>query len=66
MCNELLLISRDELVDIDDGVETVCKIVEEIMHKASCIIFEHYIEREIYPHAVQDAKIAILKRIAVS
>ncbi len=51
---------------MDDGVETVYELVDDVVCRASDIIFEHYIEREIFPYAVQAAKKSILKTMAVS
>lgn len=55
----------NELIAVDDGVETVYELVDDVVCRASDIIFEHYIEREIFPYAVQAAKKSILKTMAL-
>lgn len=62
LCHSL----RNDLIATDDGVETVYELVEEVVQRASDIVFERYIENEIYPYAVREVKKAILRVIAVS
>ena len=57
---------RDELIAVDDGVEIVYELMEDVIGRASSIVFEHYIEAEVYPYAIQDVKTSILKIIAVT
>jgi hypothetical protein len=56
---------RDDLIAIDDGVEVVYELVEEVVNRATSIVFERYIEAEIYPYAVRDVKESILRIISV-
>ncbi len=57
---------RNDLIDIDEGVGIVCEIVEEVVEKASKIIYERYLDGELFSYAVQRAKESILKIIGVS
>jgi len=54
------------LLEENDGVETVCGIVNEIVKKASDVIYKKYLEQAAYGYAVQKAKEQILNIVAVS
>ena len=60
------LIYRQELISVDEGVEVVLGLLEDILDNAASIVYDHHLEREIFPYAVQEAKKSILKTIAVS
>lgn len=57
---------RETLIEIDEGVETVCEIVEEIVKNASDLIYEKYLREAAFGYAVLDAKEKMLNIIAVS
>ena len=46
-------------------METVLELVEDVVERASNIIFERFIASEIFPYAVEAARKNILKMIAV-
>ena len=46
-------------------MEAVCELVEELAEKASRVVFDHYLEKEAFSYAVQDAKEIILRTLAV-
>lgn len=54
------------MISGDDGVEIALDILEEVVGKAAAIVYDHYLDREIFPYSVKEAKKAILKNIAVS
>lgn len=57
---------RECLLEVDEGIVTVCEVVDEIVKRASDVIYAKYLEDAAYGYAVQDAKENILRSIAVS
>lgn len=56
---------REELLSVEEGVEAVCELVDELVEKASKVVFDHYLEKEAFSYTVQDAKEIILGILAV-
>lgn len=57
---------RETLLEVDEGVNTVCEVVEEVVKNASDIIYEKFLKEAAYGYAVLDAKEKMIKIIAVS
>lgn len=56
---------REELLNVEDGVDVVCEVVEEVVEKASSVVYDHYLDEATFPFAVQDAREIILRTLAV-
>lgn len=59
-------IYRSDLILAEEGVDICLDILNEVVDKAAATILDHYLEREIFPFSVREAKKSILKIIAVS
>lgn len=53
------------MISTDEGIGIVYELLGEIVEEACDILYNHHLEREIYPYAVKEAKKTILKIIDV-
>ena len=61
----MCVLYREELLGVEEGVCVVCQLVEELVEKASNIVYDHYLEEASFAYSVQDAKDICLKTLAV-
>ncbi len=54
------------MVDHDDGDEFIQDIVEEVCSSALDIIYQNYLQKQLIPYTVLQAKDALLQIIEVS
>ncbi len=57
--------SRLELLSRADGTEIATDIVTEVCEVAFSIIYSHYLEKQAFPHTINDARHSLLKIIEV-
>ncbi len=56
---------RNTLNDHDDGDEFISDVVEEVCGAAMDIIYQNYIQKQLIPYTVAQAKDALLQIIEV-
>ncbi len=59
------MMSRLDLLSCADGTEIATEIVTEVCEVAFSIIYSDYLEKQAFPHAVNDAKHSLLEIIEV-
>jgi len=54
------------MLELDDGEDFISDLVEETVSNALSIIYDKYIERQLLPYTISQAKEALLTIIDVS
>lgn len=54
------------MLEFDDGEDFIGEVVEEVVANSLSIIYQKYIERQLLPYTISQAKEALLTIIDVS
>ena len=59
------LFPRLDLLGRNDGTEIASELVNEVCEVAFSIVYSHYLEKQAFPHAINEAKGSLLQIIEV-